>query len=328
MMTKKGLYLLPKSKDEFTLFYCNGEKQETLYSSSYGQEIVDMADIDGDAIQIALSYVNSEPIVGKRYSSARAERIFTQNNQVALLIKRIDTTLGLLLETELSKIEKPSPDDRRGYEESVALQQKIYKDFEVAFRNIILLTGVYADIPCALNEKPGRIYEIDKSILDVPFSEVYITDDSKMTETNLALTKTYFFDSATNYLCFLLFKLIQQNPNICLCQNCNRLFVAKTKKRTLYCDRVQPDSQKKCSEIGPKKRAELQSSLFGFEDYDKAVERNYQRAKRTEEYYVKDIKLEWNDYYSWLDKVQQAKKQWLNEAIPDEDFLNIVHELD
>ena len=104
--------------------------------------------------------------------------------------------------------------------------------------------------------------------------------------------------------------------------------IAKTKKKTLYCNRVQPDSNKKCNEIGPKNRAELQSTLFGFEDYNKAVERNYQRAKRTEDSYVKDIKLGWDDYYAWLDRVQQAKKQWLNEEITDEDFLNIVHELD
>ena len=45
MMTTKGLYLLPKGKDKFTLFYCNGKTKEKLYSSSYGQEIVDMADI-------------------------------------------------------------------------------------------------------------------------------------------------------------------------------------------------------------------------------------------------------------------------------------------
>ena len=327
-MKMKGLYLLPKGKDKFTLLYCSGEKQETLYSDSYGQEIVDMADIDGDAIQILLSYVIKDNVVNKRFSSARAERIFNQNNQVALLIKRIDTTLGLLLETELSKIEKPSPNDRRGYEEAVALQQKIYKDFESAFRNLKYLTSVYADLPCELNEKPGRIFEIDKTILDVTFSECYYSDSEKLTETDLALTRYYYFDSAANYLRFLLLQLIKCNPNICLCQNCNRLFMTKTKKRTLYCDRVQPDSQKKCNEIGPKKRAELQSTLFGFEDYDKAVERNYQRAKRTTEFYVKDIKLEWDDYYNWLDKVQQAKKQWMNEEISDEDFLSIVHELD
>ena len=189
MMTPKGLYLLPKGKDKFTLFYCNGKTKEKLYSSSYGQEIVDMADIDGDAIQIAFSYVIKSRIVNKRFSSARAERIFTQNNQVALLIKKIDTTLGLLLETELSKIEKPSPDDRRGYEETVALQRKIYHDFDFAFQNAKVLTNIYADLPCALNEKPCRIFEIDKSILDIAFSECYYSDNEKLTETDLALTK-------------------------------------------------------------------------------------------------------------------------------------------
>ena len=160
------------------------------------------------------------------------------------------------------------------------------------------------------------------------FSEGYYPYNVKLTETDLALNIYYYFDSAANYLRFLLVQLIKCNPNICLCQNCNRLFVAKTKMRTFYCDRIQPDDGKKCSEIGPKKRAELQSTLFGFEDYDKAVERNYQRAKRTQEYNVKDIQLGWDDYYSWLDKVQQAKNQWQNEDISDEDFLSTVHEFD
>ena len=87
-------------------------------------------------------------------------------------------------------------------------------------------------------------------------------------------------------------------------------------------------TKKKCSEIGPKNRAKLQSTLFGFEDYDMAVERNYQRAKRTAEHYVKDIRLKWDDYFSWLERAQQAKQQWLNEEISDDDFLKIVHELD
>ena len=121
------------------------------------------------------------------------------------------------------------------------------------------------------------------------FQEAYYINKKKQTESDFGLTKCYIFDSAANYLNFLLLNLIQLNPNICLCQNCGELFVAKTKKKTLYCDRIQPDSNKTCSEIGPKNRAELQSTLFGFEDYGKAVERNYQRAKRTEEYYVKDI---------------------------------------
>lgn len=247
---------------------------------------------------------------------------------MATIVRSINTILGLLLNAELSKIEKPTPDDRRGYEDAIALQRKIYRNFSVAFQNAKVLTNIYAELPCPLEEKPKRILEIDKQLLDHTFQETYYINKKKQTEINLGLTKCYIFDSAANYLNFLLLNLMQLNPNICLCQNCGELFVAKTKKKTLYCNKIQSDDRKKCSEIGPKIRAELQSSLFGFEDYDKAVERNYQRAKRTEDSYVKDIKLGWEDYYAWLDRVQQAKKQWLNEEITDEDFLNIVHELD
>ena len=175
---------------------------------------------------------------------------------------------------------------------------------------------------------PCREKYIMIQLLDHSYCETYYINKKKQTEDNLGLTKCYIFDSAANYLNFLLLNLIQLNPNICLCQNCGELFVAKTKKKTFYCDRVQPDDGKKCSEIGPKKRAELQSTLFGFEDYDKAIQRNYQRAKRTEEKYVKDIQLKWDDYYDWLERVQRAKKQWLNEEISDEIFLSVVHELD
>ena len=310
------------------MLYCDGEKFKKFYSNSYAKELISLTGTDSDAMQIALSYINQEPLVDKRYSPARAERIFTQNANVGAIVRSINTFLGLLLEFELSKIEKPSPDDRRGYEKAIDLQRKIYRDFGVAFQNAKVLTNIYAELPCPLEEKPKRILEIDKQLLDHSYSETYYINKKEQAEDNLGLTKCYVFDSATNYLNFLLLNLILLNPNVCLCQNCGELFVAKTKKKTLYCDRIQQDDGKRCSEIGPKLRAELQSTLFGFEDHDKAVERNYQRAKRTEEYYVKDIKLEWDDYYNWLDKVQHAKKQWLNEEITDEDFLNIVHELD
>ena len=312
---QKGIYLVPTKKQKFGLLYCDGEKFKKFYSNSYAKELVSIISTDSDAMQIALSYVNQEPVIEKRYSPARAERIFTQNLQAVKIIRSINTILGLLLNAELSKIEKPSPDDRKGYEKAIDLQRKIYRDFGTAFQNAKVLANIYAELPCPLEEKPKHILEIDKQLLDLTFQETYYINRKKQTE--LGLTKCYFFDSAANYLNFLLLNLIQLNPNIFLCQNCGELFVAKTKKKTLYCDRIQP-----------KNRAELQSTLFGFEDYGKAVERNYQRAKRTEEYYVKDKQLEWDNYFDWLERAQRAKQQWLNEEITDDEFLNIVHELD
>ena len=266
MKKQKGIYLVPTKKQRFGLLYCDGENFKKLYSNSYAKELISIISTDSDAMQIVLSYVNQEPVIEKRYSPARAERIFTQNLQVVKIIRSINTILGLLLNAELSKIEKPSPDDRKGYEKAIDLQRKIYRDFGTAFQNAKVLANIYAELPCPLEEKPKHILEIDKQLLDHTFQETYYINRKN----------------------FLLLNLIHLNPNICLCQNCGELFVAKTKKKTLYCDRIQPDSNKTCSEIGPKNRAELQSTLFGFEDYGKAVERNYQRAKRTEEYYVKD----------------------------------------
>ena len=328
MIIKKGLYLVPGKKQKFGLIYCDGENFKKLYKSSFAKELISLISTDSDAMQVALSYVNQEPVIEKRYSPTRAERIYTQNVNVATIVKCINTFLGLLLEIELSKIEKPSPDDRKGYEKAIDLQRKILHDFGAAFQNAKVLTNIYAELPCPLEEKPKHILEIDKQLLNNTFQEAYYINRKKQTEFDLGLTKCYIFDSAANYLHFLILKLIQLNPNICLCQNCGELFVAKTKKKTLYCDRIQLDDGKKCSEIGPKNRAELQSSLFGFDEYEKAVERNYQRAKRTEEEYVKDIRLEWDDYYDWLDKVRSAKALWLNDGLSDEDFLNIVHKLD
>ena len=328
MKKQKGIYLVPTKKQKFGLLYCDGEKFKKFYSNSYAKELVSIISTDSDAMQVALSYVNQESIIEKRYSPTRAERIYTQNVNVATIVKSINTFLGLLLEIELSKIEKPFPDDRKGYEKAIGLQRKIYCDFGVAFQNAKVLTSIYAELPCPLEEKPKLILEIDEHLLDHSYSETFFISKEKQTEDNFGLTKCYVFDSAENYLNYLLLNLIQLNPNICLCQNCGELFVAKTKKKTLYCDRIQPDGNKKCSEIGPKNRAELQSTLFGFEDYGKAVERNYQRAKRTEEYYVKDKQLEWDNYFDWLERAQRARQQWLNEEITDDEFLNIVHELD
>ena len=169
MIKKKGFCLVPTGKQKFGLFYCDGEKFQKLYSNSYAEELISLIITDSDAMQIALSYVNQEPLVEKRYSRTRAERIFTQNRQVATIVRSINTILGLLLNTELSKIEKPSPDDRRGYEEAIALQRKIYHDFGVAFQNAKVLTNIYAELPCSLEEKPKHILGIDEQLLDNTF---------------------------------------------------------------------------------------------------------------------------------------------------------------
>ena len=191
MKKQRGFYLVPTGKQRFGLLYCDGEKYKKLYSNSYAKELISLTGTDSDAMQIALSYINQEPLVDKRYSPARAERIFTQNANVGAIVRSINTFLGLLLEFELSKIEKPSPEDRRGYEKAIAMQRRINCDFGVAFQKAKVLANIYAELPCPLEEKPKNILEIDKHLLENTFQETYYINTKKQTEFDLGLTKCY-----------------------------------------------------------------------------------------------------------------------------------------
>lgn len=328
MINKNGLNLLTRGKQKFTLIYRHGKTTTKLYSNCYAGELINLVRIDSDSIQVALSCVHNESVVNKRFSATRADRIFEENLQVVKIIKSINEVLGLLLETELSKIEKPSPDDRKGYEKAIESQRQIYREFEYAFQNAKVLTILYADFDCPLEEKPLKILKIDSRFLDNAFQELCFVNEEKTEENKVVLSKGYLFESAANYLNYLLVRLVLLNPNICTCQNCGRLFLAKTKKQTNYCSNKQPGSKKKCCEIGPKNRMKLQSTLFGFEDYDKAVERNYQRSIRSVHHHLTTPHVNRNDYRIWLEKAQKAKQQWIKQEISDDEYLSVVHELD
>ena len=158
MIKQKGLFLVPAEKQKFDLFYCDGENFKKLYSNSYAKELISLISTDSDAMQIALSYVNQEPVIKKRHSPARAERIFSDNNQVVKIVSAINTVFGLLLDAELSKIEKPSSDDRRGYEKAIDLQREIYHDCGAAFQNSTVLTNIYSELPCTMEKKAKHIW--------------------------------------------------------------------------------------------------------------------------------------------------------------------------
>lgn len=331
MFKEDGLYLLPIDKKNFKLYYCKDEQFKELYEYDFAGELVDMMNTDSNSVQVALSYIIKESVVNTRFSQTRAEKISRQNRDVAKIFKVIDTTLGLLLETELDQIKKPSPNDRRGYEDAIASQIEIYNRFSHSFGIIKFLTNYCADLDCELLEKPKRIFEIDKSILGATFKEFYYTDFEDENNFVLPFSKGYYFDSAANYLTFLFLNTIMLNSNVCRCFNCKELFVAKTNKRTFYCDKVQTEDGKTCKQIGPPIRTQMQSELFGFKDYDMAVMRNYKRMERHSQGLSgarAEKTLSWSEYEDWLQRAQAAKEKWIKEEIFDDKFLEIVHQLD
>lgn len=51
-------------------------------------------------------------------------------------------------------------------------------------------------------------------------------------------SRTYYFQMESGYMIFLLMRFMERKSLIARCQCCGRFFVPKTKKTTLYCDRL------------------------------------------------------------------------------------------
>ena len=114
---------------------------------------------------------------------------------------------------------------------------------------VALLTGVM-QFQFAVNEVLHDLCEKTplepkkyEGLWEMPVTEALLLKED-------GLTTQYHFRSAVDYYHFLLLHFVVGKPNVALCQCCGRYFIPKTKKKTLYCDRVLKDN-KTCKEWGP-----------------------------------------------------------------------------
>jgi hypothetical protein len=119
-----------------------------------------------------------------------------------------------------------------------------------------------------------------------------------------------YCDSKTNYHCIinnvseyiniLFYVFVSNNPIVSICQNCTQLFIPKTKKLTLYCDRVIANNST-CKRIGAKHKHNSNVELD-------PVLKKYQMEKHRIEMYCLRGKQDKYDFFdelfNWLDKFE------------------------
>ena len=140
------------------------------------------------------------------------------------------------------------------------------------------------------------------------------------------LTTQYHFRSAVDYYHFLLLRFVSCHPAVAWCHCCGRYFIPKTKKKTLYCDRILKDG-KTCKEWGPiLKHKQKVSQISVVEEFDRAKRRMYKRYERAEflnkEPSEKDLSYE--EYYQWLDRAVRARDDYLSGRLSTEEALKII----
>ena len=140
------------------------------------------------------------------------------------------------------------------------------------------------------------------------------------------LTTQYHFRSAVDYYHFLLLQFVSDYPAVAWCHCCGRYFIPKTKKKTLYCDRILKDG-KTCKEWGPVlKHRQKAAQISVVEEFDRAKRRMYKRYERAEFFNKEPSEkvLSYEEYYQWLDRAARARDDYLAGKLPAEEALKTI----
>ena len=152
----------------------------------------------------------------------------------------------------------------------------------------------------------------------VQISTVFYFEDNKSKQ-------MYHIRNLTEYYFLLLHLLVENEYRLCRCQLCGRYFVPKTKKKTLYCDRVLKNG-KTCKEFAPRLKHRILANrnevLKAFDTQRGKMYKRYERTLNTPDTVEKPLSFE--EYYDWLEKARTARDYYLEEKISKEEALNVI----
>ena len=105
----------------------------------------------------------------------------------------------------------------------------------------------------------------------------------------------------------------------------NAAFIPKTRKKTLYCDRV-IKAGKTCKELAPALKHKLHAENDDVvQTFDRARQKMYRRYERAKDSLHKLPKgITYDEFYVWLDNATAARDAYLNDKLSAEEALKII----
>lgn len=193
-------------------------------------------------------------------------------------------------------------------------------DYIIQNLNHILFISIELDYILTQMSKGEKI-DFDNKCKHTRFCEV----NQSFYRTNNGCQIGYRAECVRDYYVLLIHKFIELNPIVCKCQACNRFFIPKTKKKTLYCDRVLKTG-KTCKETAPALKHKLEAMKDEvISTFDKEKNKMYKRFERTNDFNSNTEKsLDFADYYHWLDKATEARNNYIQGNIDKAQALKII----
>ena len=219
--------------------------------------------------------------------SLRRRLFFTKEHieyKYELLKENINEIMELL-STELSAVAEIISDEYN----SVDIE-RCYDDLYNLFFLIMFDGSQLTELAISQNECEDR-YDLPR-LETIPTFDANIKVDYSDCKTNYC----YVINSVTEYINILFYTFVSSNPIVSVCNNCDRLFVPKTKKLTLYCDRV-TNEHTTCKQIGARNK-------YNDKVEEDPVLKTYQLEKHRIEMYCLRSKQDkydfFDDYFDWL----------------------------
>ena len=326
MTDKNGIYLSVDGDDAVRIIVEHGATIQTN-RIKISDELIGELEYDMSNYEFVLEHIieKTEPLddIGA-YSEEQFSAVSNAALELADGVRENDLTSGVLLRATVNKLLDFEDDGTAmclmmamsnivdALRESLSTQYILYKylksrsefdTHEEWLRANILPEGYFfrRDYPCEIIN-----YDL-------------FTNEPK-------LSQVFFFDNYTDYFVFLFLKFAEQQRRVLECPCCGKLFVPKSNRAEIYCDRVLIDG-KTCKQIAPKLARKLkQRNDPLLEEYEKAKNRNYKRVERYENADGNSgvMQLTFNEYKDWLDKASEMKRLYLQGKISQDEFRAVI----
>lgn len=311
---KDGLYILFQNKNIIERTEVKDNEITKLPSVDYRLEIQNYCDCDLSDFEKEINKLAA--VQYSEISEDELRNIINRCYEIAEEIKSRNSTLGALLAGTFANIVSNKEllleiEARQSLEnaarpltirlyEILYIQRRIQSFFPCIKNRDILGEYLNALVPKAAFCKSVKIYEngIEKNYL--------------------------YFDYVNDYYEYLMFLFYNRNETVYECELCNKYFVPKTKKKTLYCDRVFKDS-KTCKQIGPtQKYKKLAENDLVLKTFEKEKNKMYKRMERTQSFGETPKSITYDEYMNWLNNAVNAKNLYLNNELTDDEALEII----
>ena len=313
-MKETGLYisLLPAGKVKRHLSSDLGEIP--LPDTTITEELIALTEYDSTSVMDemrkieTLSYEVAEDIMSQQPFQRRYAEFL-------LYLREKEPMWYTLLRAQLSEeIRNTSYADWNARQLACFMVDNLYQSRGAEITVNIVLSSLCEDDP----EDPWEL-NVREDIIHQSTATVFFT-------LNEDLDKQYLFRSAEQYYTFLLQHFVLSNPNIAVCQHCGRYFVPKTKKKTLYCDRIVKDG-KTCKQIAPyltyKRKAASNRIISEFLRIKRMLVRRVDRALGDKKASLVD--MTYDQYRDWLLSATDARNRYLSGELTEEEAMAIIY---